>query len=300
MRLPAIFRSLLFLSATVLFVGRLGAQTAPPVYKLSNCLVSLVQEAQVPAQEPGVLVEVKVREGQQVEAGQLLCQVDQTKAKMEYRVADGKLSVAKEKASDDINVRYAMAAADVAKAELEVNEDANRRVPRAVPMTEINKLILKCKETTLAIDKSKLDMRVAGHEATVSQAEADGAQENIYRRQIKSPLDGVVVELHRHLGEWVQPGDQVLHIVRIDRLWVEGYAKTTDLTRAEVQDRPVLVQIKLPHGQTVTIPGTVIFAKPTTEAGGAFLVRAEIMNQKQNGYWVLSPGLSAEMTIQLR
>ena len=121
--------------------------------------------------------------------------------------------MAKEKAGDDINVRYAMAAADVAKAEYEVNADANRRVPGSVPETEINRLLLKCKETTLAIDKAKLDMRVAGHEAEVAQAEADAAQENINRRQINSPLDGVVVELHRHLGEWVQPGDQVLHIV---------------------------------------------------------------------------------------
>ena len=288
-----------FLS-TILAAAVADAQTAPASYKLSNCLVSLIEEAQVPAQEAGVLVELKAREGLQVEAGQMLAQIDVTKTKMEVRVAEGKLAVAKEKAADDINIRYAKAAADVAMAEYEVNAEANRRVPGAVPQTELNRLLLKCKETTLAIDKAKLDMRVAGHEAAVAQAEADAAQENIARRQIKSPLDGVVVELHRHQGEWVQPGDQVLHIVRMDRLWVEGFLRTTDFTRAEIHNRNVTVDVKLARGQSVTIPGTVVFVRPTTEAGGTFLFRAEIQNQKQGNHWVLSPGLSADMTIQLR
>lgn len=286
--------------ATILVAAAASAQSAPVTYKVPNCLVSLIEEAQVPAQEAGVLVELKAREGLQVEAGQPLAQIDVTKAKMEVRVMEGKLAVAKEKAADDINIRYAKAAADVAMAEYEVNAEACRRVPGAVPQTELNRLLLKCKETTLAIDKAKLDMRVAGHEASVSQAEADAAAENVARRQIKSPLDGVVVELHRHLGEWVQPGDQVLHIVRMDRLWIEGFLRTTDFTRGEIQDRTVSVDIKLARGQTVTFPGTVVFVRPTTEAGGTFLFRAEIRNQKQGGHWVLSPGLNAEMTIQLR
>ncbi len=40
--------------------------------------------------------------------------------------------------------------------------------------------------------------------------------------------------------------------------------------------------------------------KPLVEAGGEFLVRAEVQNRKQNDFWVLSPGLKAEMTIQLK
>jgi multidrug resistance efflux pump len=290
-------------------VGSAGAGSAvesgtvaplPAAVDVPNCLVVLVEEAQVPAQEPGVVTQVKVREGQLVEQGQLLAQIDDAKAKMALRVGVAKLAAAKEKADDDINVRYAISAAKVAKAEYDVSAEANRKVPRSVPQVELNKLLLKHEETVLGIEKSRLDQRVAVDEASVAQADADAAQEDINRRQIRSPVEGVVDELHRHVGEWALAGDPVLHVVRMDRLWVEGFISAKDFNRSELQQRPVKVEIMLARGEVETITGTVVFTKPNTEAGGTFLIRAEIKNQKQNGYWMLSPGLSAKMHISLR
>jgi multidrug resistance efflux pump len=285
---------------TVILTTGQAASAPAGVLEIDGCLLSLIDEAQVPAQEAGVLTDIKVREGMSVEKGQQLAQIDDIKAKLESRVGASKLAVAKEKAGDDIGVRYSVAAADVAKAEYDVNAEANRRVPGSVPMVELNRLLLKHKETVLAIDKSKLEMRVAGHEANVAQAEADAGQESVNRRQIRSPLDGVVVDLHRHVGEWVQPGDQVLHVVRMDQLWVEGFVSTTKFTRSELQGQPVKVEVLLARDQRATFDGTIVFAKPTTEAGGTFLIRAEINNQKERGHWLLSPGLNAKMSIQLK
>ena len=46
--------------------------------------------------------------------------------------AEARYNVAKAKAEDDINVRYAIAAAEVAKAEYEVNKMANDHVSGSV------------------------------------------------------------------------------------------------------------------------------------------------------------------------
>ena len=56
--------------------------------------------------------------------------------------------------------------ADVAKAEYDVNVDANRKVPgsRAPGRAEQAAAEVQ-RRPSLAIDKAKLDMRVAGHEA---------------------------------------------------------------------------------------------------------------------------------------
>ncbi len=62
------------------------------------------------------------------------------------------------------------------------------RSPARVPQVELNELLLKMKRPSWRIDKSKLDQRVAGDEASVAQAEADAAQEDINRRQIRSPV----------------------------------------------------------------------------------------------------------------
>ena len=268
---------------------------------LRRCQVALIEEAQVPAQEAGVLKDLGVQLGDQVQAGQLLGQIDDTKTKMEVRVAQAKLDAAKAKAEDEINVIYADAAAKVADAVVKVSEEANRKVYNAVPKVEMDQLKLKRTETELGVDKAKLDRRIAGHEANVAQADLDAAQENINRRKIRSPVDGMVVELHRHAGEWVQPGDPVLRIIRMDRLWVEDYVNAEQYNPNEIVNRPAKVSVSLARDKKVPLEGKVVFVMPIVEGGKRFLVRAEVANQKDaDGHWILSPGRSAEMTIQLK
>ena len=84
-----------------------------------------------------------------------------------------------------------------------------------------------------------MEMRIAVHEAEVGQAEVEAAEENINRHQIRSPLNGMVVKVHRHAGEWVQPGDPVLHVIRIDQAVGRGLRQRRRRTqpRATCADR---------------------------------------------------------------
>jgi len=267
---------------------------------LSNCLLALDEEAQVPAQEAGMLTKILVREGQQVATGELLAQSDDAIPKMQHAVAQFKLKVAEREAQDDVNIRYASAAADVAKADYLQAEEANKKVPGTVPQAEVRQRLLKWREMELSIEKAQKDMAVAALQAKVADAEVQAAAVNLARRRLTAPLDAVVVELTKHEGEWAQAGDPVMRVVRIDRLRVEGFLNGKDYRLAELQNRPVSVAVKLARGQTETFPGKIVYVKPMVEAGGEFLVRAEVQNRKQNGAWVLSPGLNAEMTIELK
>jgi multidrug resistance efflux pump len=264
----------------------------------------LIEEAQVPAQEAGVLMKIHVRDGQQVKAGDELAQIEDAKTRREDDVAQARLRAAVKKAQDTINIEYATASCKVAEAELQVNLEANRRFAGAVSKIEIKKLELKVEETRLSIKKAEMEKAIAGYEAEVSQAEVGLAQENIKRRKICSPLDGVVVQLHRHSGEWVQPGDPVVHVVRVDQLWVEGYVPSAMCRPGDVQGKPVQVTVELARGRKQTIKGEIVFASPVMEASGDFLVRAKINNFSEeisNGkFWGVMPGTSAQMTIQLK
>ena len=55
-------------------------------------------------------------------------------------MAEAKYKAAKAKADDDINIRYAIAAADVAKAEYDSQRKANDDVPGSVPQVKMNEL----------------------------------------------------------------------------------------------------------------------------------------------------------------
>jgi multidrug resistance efflux pump len=215
-------------------------------------------------------------------------------------VAFYKLEVAKKQAADDIDVRFATAAAAVAKADYELAVEANEKVRGTVPQAKVRELLLEQRKMDLSIEKANKDMTVAGLQAKVAEAELEAAKVNLEHRRIAAPLDAVVVELSRHEGEWAQVGDPVMRLVRIDRLRVEGFLNAKDYGNYEVQGRPVNVIVTLARGQTETVPGKIVYVKPLVEAGNEFLVRAEVQNRQENGAWILRPGLNAEMTIQLK
>jgi multidrug efflux pump subunit AcrA (membrane-fusion protein) len=293
MRLATIFGcALVILAANAVY----AAESVP----IHNCLLALDAEAQVPAQEAGVLLKLPIHEGMQVSAGDQLAQIDDTIPQMQRAVAEFKLRVAEREAKDDVNIRYATAAAQVAKADYDQAIEANNKVPGTVPQAEVRQRLLKWREMVLSIEKAEKDQAVAKLQAQVADAELKAAAANLERRRIIAPLDAVIVELTKHEGEWVQAGDPVLRLVRIDRLRVEGFLNAKDYRLSEIQGCPVTVAVKLARGETQTVSGKIVYVKPLVEAGGEFLVRAEVQNVKQNGVWLLSPGLNAEMTIQLK
>ena len=74
---------------------------------LLHCQVLLLEDVEVPAQEAGALLAMNVKEGDFVQQGQLLGQIDDRQAQLQKEAALLERSVAQAKADDDIEVRYA-------------------------------------------------------------------------------------------------------------------------------------------------------------------------------------------------
>ena len=148
----------------------LTAVDASQQAQITHCLVSLIEDVQVPAREAGALTAVEVVEGQFVTAGQLLAQIDDRQPKLDKLAAELERDAALAKAQDDIEVRYAEAALAVAAAELERALAIDAKSPGGVTQQEIQKLRLAKHRDELQIERSKLEMRVAKMNADVHQA----------------------------------------------------------------------------------------------------------------------------------
>jgi multidrug efflux pump subunit AcrA (membrane-fusion protein) len=267
--------------------------------RLSHCLVSLIEDVQVPAREAGPLVGMHVVEGQYVTAGQLLALIDDQQPKLDKMAAELERDAAMAKAQDDIEVRYAEAAAEVASAELERALSIDRKSPGGVTQQEIQKLRLAKHRDELQIERSKLERRVAKMNADVHQAAVQSTGHAVARRQIISPLAGVVVNILHETGEWVAAGEPVLQVVRIDRLRVEGFLSATEIGPEEVAGRSVVVEVQMVGGKTAKFNGDVVYISPMVQAGDKYRVRAEVENRTENGSPLLRPGMTATMTIGL-
>jgi len=268
--------------------------------QIKLCLVSLIEDIQVPAREAGALNSIDVVEGQFVTAGQLLAQLDDRQPKLDKVAAELERDAALAKAQDDIEVRYAEAALAVAAAELARAQAIDAKSPGGVTEQEIQKLRLAKHRDELQIDRSKLDMRVAKMNADVHQASVQAADDALARRQIVSPIDGVVVTIFQERGEWVSAGQPVLQVVRIDRLRVEGFLSASEYSPEVVAGRQVWVDVPLAGGRPARFQGQVVYISPIVQAGNKYRVRAEVANRSENGHPILRPGMSATMSVMLK
>jgi multidrug efflux pump subunit AcrA (membrane-fusion protein) len=289
------------LVALTLAAGRpVAADDGEPV--LERCLVSLIEEAKIPAREPGVLVELPLREGDTLAKGDEIARVDDDQPRMEKRRAQAEHDQAVAKSESDVDVRFSVASLKVAQAELDKALEASRRVPGSVTEVEINRLRLNVEKSDLQIEQANLEQRVSKLAAVSKGVEVEAADHSIQRRLITSPIDGVVVQVFPHLGEWMQPGDPLARVVRTDRLRVEGYVDAAKWDPDQVRDRPVTVEVALAGERRETFTGRIVFVSPLVESGGDYRVFAEIDNRKvaASQQWILRAGQTATMTVHSR
>src|SRR5581483_10641203 len=114
--------------------------------------------------------------------------------------------------------------------------EANTKAKGSTPEAEMKKLLLQWRKGELETDKAKLELDVAKLTAKAKGAAVESADDDIRRRRVESTIDAMVVEVHRHECEWVNPGDPILRIVRMNKLWVEGRLKLADVSQMQVVD----------------------------------------------------------------
>ncbi len=271
---------------------------SPEVYRAEDCLISWLQETDVPAEVPGVLNSVDVIEGSLVSSGLRLAQVDDSKARMAHSVSQAIYNEANEKAENDTNVRFTKAAAAVAETEYEQAAMANRRKAGAVPELEMRRLQLSLQRANLAVEQAMTDQRILGFSLEAKAQDVKATEVEIARHQISAKSDGMVIEIYRHKGEWVQPGDPVMRVAPMDRLRVETLVRAAELGPAEVVGRPVRVIAHLERGRTAEFHGAVTHVHAQIY-GGEYRIWAEVDNRMENGQWLLRPGADTDLEINL-
>ncbi|WP_298670359.1 HlyD family secretion protein [uncultured Sphingomonas sp.] len=154
----------------------------------------------------GLITEVRVRDNQQVNPGDLLFVVDRPR----YALA----------------LEQANAAIEAARATL---GQARREAKRDLALG--NLVAAETHEQNLA--------RVATAQAALAQAEAqaDAARLNLARTNIKASVAGTVTNLDLHPGDYVAAGQQAMALVDRDSLRVEAYFEETKLGRIHIGEK---------------------------------------------------------------
>ena len=241
----------------------------------------------------GILQSVRVREGDLVVVGQSLARVSDDRARLEMQKAETELGIAKRQAANDINVRFTRKSLDVVLAELERAQTAIKKYPKSISASEIDRLELTVERAELEVEQAKHNFEVAQQALGLRKNDLDLAQVEVGRRKIVAPLPGMVVQVHRRQGEWVQPGDTVVRILRVDRLRVEGFIAAGQAD-SSLSGRPVELSIDLPGRGETLFAGEVVFISPEIDVADS---RVKIWAEIENRDRLLRPGLRGALTI---
>ncbi len=277
-------------------------QTAPATgtVEVTNANVAAIDVVEVPSQEAGVVRSLKAAEGDAVDEGQLLAQIDDDRAQIELQLAQHKRDESKEQADNQVNKKYAIAAEKVAEIKHLRAVAANRDAPGTFPRLEVDELRLVHQRSQFQVDQAIMELKIAAMTLKGDEARVRAAEKSLARRKITAPRTGVVVKLYKRAGEWVDPGDPVLQIVRSDRMRIEGYMNAREHDPHEVFGARAVVTVQLARGRKETFEGRVKLPDLTIEADGKYRVWVEVANKKQGSAWILRPGQRATMTITVK
>jgi macrolide-specific efflux system membrane fusion protein len=269
------------------------AGAAEPL-RVDSVLLELIEQSDVPARDAGVIEAISVKEGDLVKTGDTLIQLDTAEAKLDVDRAKLQWSIAEEESKNEVDVRFARKSLEVAAAELQRAKDSVEDYPKSVSQTELDRLQLTVERTRLEIEQAQHVLNVAELTAQLKRNELETAERKLERQTIRAPIDGVVAQVYRRQGEWVEPGQQVVRILRMDRLRVEGFVALSQLDTIPIGS-PIELRIELGEEAATTFPGKLVHVSPEVDpVNDQVRVWAEVDNVDMQ----LKPGMRGAMLIQ--
>lgn len=291
------------LAAAVVINGQASSPSERIPGYVPHCIISLIDHADMPAEESGILTSLTAKEGQEVKKGEVLGKIDDRDALAREKAAGAKLAAATKKAVSENELKVARKIIELAVAEYNESVEINKRSPDSIPEATVRRQRVQWEKAVLDEAVAVDNHIIAGHDKTVAEAEAQAVQYEVDRRTLRAPFDGVIVQLYRQESEWVQPGEPILRIVNMDSLRVEGFLSAEDYAPDQVKGASVTITVDLAGDDEAKINSTISYVSPVVEASGDYRIWAEVeKNPPGRGEypWLLRPGSEAEMQIHLK
>lgn len=255
-------------------------------------------EGQLLINEDGSTKRQILRRGLVVRKGDVLGKQQDDELVQERIVAEQELLVAEKEAEKTLEVEVAEAAARVAQASYKRADSLNRDMPGAVSPEEVQEKYYDWIRASKSIEKAKYDLEVNQEKVKVAKARVSAADVQIRNRKFFSPIDGVIDDVYQNEGQWLREGDQVLRIIRLDKVQVTGAIDASQYAPESIDGKEVVVSVHRPGMEEQTLLGKVVYVRQVVESGHYYFY-ADVENKRTDkGYWLLNPGSLVTITIR--
>jgi multidrug efflux pump subunit AcrA (membrane-fusion protein) len=269
--------------------------------EVQDCAVRFAAEVDVPALTTGRVAEVNVAPNDTIELGAPVARLDDRSLLIRRRAAQLRYDNAKADSEDDVEIQYATVAKAEAEAELDVSRSIQKDARGAVPLTRMRQLRLAVERGQLEVAQAKKRLKLAEVEAGLREADLAVIDDQLRNLHVESPIGGVVLEVDREAGEWIEKGATLATIGRIDRLHIHALLSSEKIAPSQCRGLLVSVHWKDPtDGKEKSLRGKVLSVDPQMLPGGRFRLHAEIVNRRVDNtadQWQLNPGTEVRMKV---
>ncbi|OYW17580.1 MAG: hypothetical protein B7Z55_12260 [Planctomycetales bacterium 12-60-4] len=275
--------AVLLATCVVSMKNAVWAQSSVGPLTVPEVRLSLVERATLSAERTGILDQMTVREGDAVAAGDLV-------AKLRDQVVRAQLAVAEKQLENDVDLRFARKAAELANLEFSKSVKVNAGTSGTISEMELRKQRLASEKALLQLEQAQLQLEIAK-----LQRDETYAMLNAYA--VTAPWAGVVMRVSKRRGEAVREGEPIVEIADLSRLRAEGYVNLTDSLRLQV-GAPVQLRLNIPGAELPienrTFEGRVSFIEPKVDpVTQKVRVWADIVNDSG----LLKDGMQGAMVI---
>lgn len=218
------------------------------------------RDLDVAATETGIVAKIHIKEGDTVHKDQVLGNLDEAVLRATLEIADRHRQAQGRLKSAQADVRLKSERAEKLKLLFDRQHASQEEIDR----------------TLVEKDVAEAQLLAVEEEIAVRQLEFDRIQVQLEQRQVRSPIDGVVVKVHRDVGEFVSLNDPVVvTVVQLDPL-IATHSVPSSLCREITLNSTVNIQV----GDKYTpVKGTVEYIAPVTDAqSGTVQIKIRVPN----------------------
>ena len=268
---------------------------AETVVRVPSAMVKIADTISVPAEYAGVLTKMLVREGQLLKAGDPIGKIKDSELQLQLSQAEYENRISRITANNDVDIRFSQKSNEVAQADVSRSMRSNARVPNSVPLAKLDRQVLERDRTMLQLEQAKRDSEIARLKMNLTESEIEMSKLLIKKTDVRAPMSGMVVAVERREGEWVEPSETIVRMVKVDRLRVEGFVSAEVAAQVRIGS-PVEVKFSQKWLKDHTYKGKIVFVDPEANpVNSQIIVWAEIDNHENR----LLPGLRGDILIDV-
>jgi RND family efflux transporter MFP subunit len=200
----------------------------PPADTSAIKVVGMIEapEVNITSRIAGRIVWINLLEGDRVKRGQVVCRIEETDIRNQFRRAEADL---------------AQARANLADATLTLQRMLKLFAAQVVSVKDRDDARTRYDQTAAAVASAK--------------ANVDYYRDQLKDTVIRSPADGIIVNKALEVGEWVTPGTPILTVDDLSTIWARVDVQETDLPSIYL-GKPA--EVTLPTKPPVVFSGRVM------------------------------------------